>query len=549
MTENKEKENFKLENNNKGDFPSLSHIEPIDEEIEEQIDQYKLLSKLGEGGFGIVYLAEQRSPIRRQVALKIIKPGMDSKQVIARFESERQALALLDHPNIAHIFDGGTTESGRPYFVMELVIGLPITKYCDQQKLNIEERLKLFQQVCEAVQHAHQKGIIHRDIKPSNILVSVQSGKPVPMIIDFGVAKAIGKPLTERTLFTEQGQFIGTPEYMSPEQAGISIGDIDTRSDIYSLGVVLYELLSGTLPFTHEELGQAGFVEIQRIIRESDPPRPSTRLSSLGEGAKKIAEERSTKIDFLTKRMQKELEWIPLMAMRKERERRYRTASELADDISNYLNGNPLKAGPDSVSYLLKKFVKKHQYAAVVLVLLLLIILSFSSIGVYLLIQTRQAREDLTSIQTEWSNVSESMFQSYRQVGFLQFLELWQDGKETDAKVIASFLSEGSKEKKGTAFLLDPKPVSEKETNLRGEFHDQTGWFADFIIGEQYFKNSYYKDAFEAYNRSYKSIRLLSQDNQSIFDKLLIRHLMSRLYFLGQFNNSADSISAVEGGD
>ena len=373
MNENEEENGAKPEDKDKADFPTLSQIDSV-EEIGTQIGHYKLLSVLGEGGFGIVYLAEQKQPVRRQVALKVIKPGMDSKQVIGRFESERQALALLDHPNIARIFDGGTTEAGRPYFVMELVKGLSITEYCDEQKLSIEDRLELFRQVCETVQHAHQKGIIHRDIKPSNILVFTQGGKALPKIIDFGIAKAVSQPLTERTIFTEQGQFIGTPEYMSPEQAGMKLQDIDTRSDIYSLGVVLYELLTGALPFTRKELEQAGRAEIQRIIRETDPPRPSTRLSSLGEEAKKIAERRHTALAALTKRLYKELEWIPLKAMRKEPDRRYKTASELGNDVQYYLNGDPLMAGPESRTYRLKKTIKRHRVgvtavAAVVAVL------------------------------------------------------------------------------------------------------------------------------------------------------------------------------------
>jgi WD40 repeat protein/serine/threonine protein kinase len=330
---------------------------------------------------GTVYLAEQTEPVRRQVALKVIKPGMDSVRVIARFEAEQQALALMDHAHVARVYDAGVAPSGRPYFVMEHVKGTPITEHCDKNRLCIEKRLDLFLHVCEAIQHAHQKGIIHRDIKPSNILVVAEDQKMIPKVIDFGVAKAVSQPLTERTLFTEQGQFIGTPEYMSPEQAGVSIEDVDTRSDIYSLGVVLYELLTSTLPFARGELGQAGFAEIQRIIRETDPPRPSTRLSNLGDEAKKVAERRHTEVADLIRRLHRELEWIPLKAMRKEPDRRYNTASELADDIRNYLNGDPLIAGPESKAYRLKKLIKRHMAivtgaAAVVIVLLAGIIVS-----------------------------------------------------------------------------------------------------------------------------------------------------------------------------
>ncbi|GAI94477.1 unnamed protein product, partial [marine sediment metagenome] len=262
---------------------------PLTEKPGTRIGRYKLLQLIGEGGMGLVYLAEQQEPVRRRVALKIVKPGMDSKQVIARFEAERQALAVLDHPNIAHVFDAGTTKDGRPYFVMEYVKGVSVTKYCDERKLNIEQRLRLFEQVCEAVHYAHQKGIIHRDIKPSNILVSVQADKAVPKIIDFGIAKALTQPLTEGTLFTQQGQLLGTPEYMSPEQVDMATQDIDIRSDIYSLGVILYELLAGVLPFEKESFERAGFAEIQQTIREQQPPSPSIRLTSLGEKAKTIA--------------------------------------------------------------------------------------------------------------------------------------------------------------------------------------------------------------------------------------------------------------------
>ncbi len=326
-----------------------------------QIGRYKLLNVLGEGGMGIVYVAEQKQPIRREVALKVIKPGMDSARVIGRFEAERQALALLDHPNIAHVYDAGTTEAGRPYFVMEYVKGLSITEHCDRHKLTIEDRLNLFRQVCLAVHHAHQKGIIHRDIKPSNILISTQDDQAVPKIIDFGVAKALAQPLTERTLVTEQGQLFGTPEYMSPEQADMANEDIDTRSDIYSLGVLLYVLLTGVLPFDSTTFREGGIEHIRQVIRETDPKTPSTRLSSLGKEAKKVAQSRRTEVAMLAKCLHRELEWIPLKAMRKERIERYRSALEFADDIENYIKGAPLIAGPPSNVYRLKKFVRRNR--------------------------------------------------------------------------------------------------------------------------------------------------------------------------------------------
>ena len=341
--------------------PPRGHVGGLMERPGTRIGCYKLLRVLGEGGMGIVYLAEQEQLIRRRVALKIIKPGMDSKRVLARFEAERQALALLEHPNIAQVHDAGTADSGRPYFAMEYVKGSTITEYCDRHTLSIEDRLRLFQQVCGALQYAHQKGIIHRDIKPSNILVSSENDQVIPKIIDFGVAKAISQPLTERTLVTEESQLIGTPEYMSPEQVELANEDIDTRSDIYSLGVLLYELLTGVLPFDSETLRGGGVEQIRKVIRETDPKTPSTRLTKLGEEAKKVAENRRTEIAALAKCLHRELEWIPLKAMRKERSERYRSASELADDIENYLKGEPLMAGPLTSGYRLRKFLRRHK--------------------------------------------------------------------------------------------------------------------------------------------------------------------------------------------
>jgi len=325
------------------------------------IDQYRLVEQLGEGGMAVVYLAEQQYPVQRTVALKLIKPGMNTRRVIARFEIERQTLTLLNHPYIAQIYDAGMTKSGLPYFVMEYVKGLSITVYCDQYKLTIKQRLNLFIQVCQAINHAHQKGIIHRDIKSSNILVKSEDNQVVPKIIDFGIAKAITQPLTERTLFTEDSQLLGTPEYISPEQADTSFEDIDIRSDIYSLGVLLYVLLTGVLPFDTETLRSRGIDQIRKTICEIDPVKPSTRLMKLGEEATKIAQNRNLEIQTLAKHLRKELEWIPLKAMRKERDKRYRSASELSDDVENYLKGAPLIAGPPSSIYRAKKIIRQHK--------------------------------------------------------------------------------------------------------------------------------------------------------------------------------------------
>jgi serine/threonine protein kinase/Flp pilus assembly protein TadD len=354
-------------------------------------DKYKLLEELGSGGMGIVYKAEQKKPVKRSVALKIIKLGMDTKQVVARFETERQALAVMDHPNIAKVYDGGATESGRPYFVMELVRGIPITDYCDKHKLTTKERLELFMNVCQAVQHAHQKGIIHRDLKPSNILIVVQEEKHIPKIIDFGIAKATEHSMTERTLFTEQGQLIGTPEYMSPEQAEMSGLDVDTRTDIYSLGVILYELIVGVLPFDPETLRKAGLGEIQRIIRETNPPKASTRLSSLGDTQTSIALRRGTDVASLQKQLKGELDWIMMKAMAKDRTQRYSSASEFAADIGRYLRHEPVLAGPLSTMYRLRKFVKRHKLG-VAAVAILIITISIGITGTTIgLIRARQA--------------------------------------------------------------------------------------------------------------------------------------------------------------
>ena len=325
-----------------------------------QIGPYKLLQQIGEGGFGVVFMAEQTTPVRRKVALKVIKPGMDTRQVIARFEAERQALAVMDHPNIARVLDAGTTESGRPYFVMELVRGVAITAYCDQHSLPIRERLCLFVSVCQAIQHAHTKGIIHRDIKPSNVLVTRQEGQPLAKVIDFGIAKAIGQQLTDKTLFTEFAQMIGTPLYMSPEQAELSSADIDTRSDIYSLGVLLYELLTGTTPFGKERLLTAPYDEIRRIIREEDPPKPSTRFTTHRQPCT-VSASRNSDTKHLQQVVRGELDWIVMKCLEKDRNRRYESAGVLAADVQRYLADEPVQAFPPSAWYRFGKFARRNK--------------------------------------------------------------------------------------------------------------------------------------------------------------------------------------------
>jgi eukaryotic-like serine/threonine-protein kinase len=337
--------------------------QPVTEKPGTMVGPYKLVEAIGEGGFGVVFLAEQTHPVRRKVALKVLKPGMHTRQVVARFEAERQALALMDHPNIAKVLDAGTTGSGRPYFVMELVKGTPITDFCDQNQLTPRERLALFVQVCQAVQHAHQKAVIHRDLKPSNVLVSRHDTTPVVKVIDFGVAKALGQGLTDKTLVTGLAQMVGTPLYMSPEQAGMSDLDVDTRSDIYSLGVLLYELLTGTTPFPKDRFHQAGYDEIRRVLREEDPPRPSTRISTLGLAGTTVSANRGLEQARLRRLVKGELDWIVMKALEKDRNRRYETASALAADVERYLADEPVLACPPSAAYRFRKFVRRHKRA------------------------------------------------------------------------------------------------------------------------------------------------------------------------------------------
>jgi serine/threonine protein kinase/tetratricopeptide (TPR) repeat protein len=378
--------------------PQFSLPETVDEPIAERpgtiIGPYRLLEQIGEGGFGIVFMAEQQGPIRRKVALKVLKPGMDTRQVIARFEAERQALALMDHPNIAKVLDAGATDSGRPYFVMELVRGGPITEFCDKNHLAPEARLRLFLDVCHAIQHAHHKGIIHRDVKPTNVLVTLHDGAPVVKVIDFGVSKAMAQRLTERTLFTAYGQMIGTPEYMSPEQAEMSGLDIDTRSDVYALGVLLYELLTGTTPLESKRLREAGYAELQRLIREEEAPRPSTRLSSLGVSATVLAVNRGLDVKRLEQVLAGDLDWVVMKALEKDRNRRYVTPGSFAEDIERYLRREAIVARPPSRVYRVKKFAQRNRAAVLTASAIVTALLVGAAVATWQAVVATRAKQD-----------------------------------------------------------------------------------------------------------------------------------------------------------
>jgi serine/threonine protein kinase/tetratricopeptide (TPR) repeat protein len=390
--------------------PSPGLVSTVDDVLREGpgavVGPYKLLEQIGEGGFGVVFMAEQTQPVRRKVALKVLKAGMDTRQVVARFEAERQALALMDHPNIARVFDGGAIPSGRPYFVMELVKGVPITEFCDQDHLTPRQRLELFLPVCSAVQHAHQKGIIHRDLKPSNILVMMHDTRPVPKVIDFGVAKALGQELTDKTLFTGFAQMVGTPLYMSPEQAGQSGLDVDTRSDIYSLGVLLYELLTGSTPFDRKRLKEADYDEIRRIIREEEPARPSTRVSTLGEAGATASANRRSDPRRLSQLLRGELDWVVMKALEKDRNRRYESASAFAADVRRYLTDEPVLACPPSAWYRLRKFARRNKGALAAAGLVLLVIILLGG-GAGWVLRDRESRKERTVTQAKaaWADL------------------------------------------------------------------------------------------------------------------------------------------------
>src|SRR5882672_6440836 len=484
-----------------------------------KIGHYKLLQLIGEGGFGSVYMAEQLHPVRRKVALKIIKLGMDTRQVIARFEAERQALAMMDHPNIAKVLDAGATETGRPYFVMELVKGVPITQYCDTNNVSTRERLDLFVQVCRAVQHAHQKGIIHRDIKPTNILVTMADGIPIPKVIDFGIAKATQNPLTDKTLFTEYRALVGTPEYMSPEQAEMAGIDIDTRSDIYSLGVLLYELLTGTTPFDAKELRSKGAPEIQRIIREVDPPKPSTRLNTLATVVE-VAAHRRTDPAKLNRIVRGELDWIVMRCLEKDRTRRYETATMLAGDITKYLRDEPIAAGPPGTAYQLRKLARRYKWPlamAAGLAAALVLGIVGTTVG---LIKTNNARKDALAAEKMALEEKNKTLELYHEVKKAQALaeenSTMAKQEAEKAQAVGNFvhsLLSGRTEAGGSgrdvrvADLLD---VAASEIDSKFKDQPELRITARVTVGDSYQSLGLYEAAQEQYQRAMDLSRKMS---------------------------------------
>ena len=456
-------------------------LPPLAERPGTQIGPYKLIQEIGEGGMGLVFMALQKEPVRRKVALKIIKPGMDTREVIARFEAEQQALAMMDHPNIAKVHNAGTTDSGRPYFVMELVNGVPITEYCDDNNLPTRERLELFILLCQAVQHAHQKGIIHRDLKPSNILVTLHDGVPVPKIIDFGIAKATNQQLTSKTLATGVGHMIGTPLYMSPEQAERSGLDIDTRSDIYSLGVLLYELLTGSTPFDQDQLKGAGLDEIRRLIREQEPPRPSTRISTLGMAATTVSEHRRTDPVELSNTLRHELDWIVMKALEKDRTRRYETAKDFARDIQRYLSDEAVEACPPSRAYRLRKFTRRNRVAVSTTASIGLALLLGAGVATGQAIRATKA-EKVADQQLQIAQQQERLAKQQTQLAKKQ-KKLAEEAAQREADLLAQAESARQQAEAVTKFLVDafrsPDPERDGRTITVAEILDQAATQAE----------------------------------------------------------------------
>lgn len=515
-----------LESAGDGGFAIAKAIQqsaPCDESPGDVIGRYKLLEKIGEGGWGVVWMAEQKRPVNRRVALKILKLGMDTKEVVARFESERQALAMMDHPNIAKVFDGGAAPSGRPYFVMELVRGVKITEYCDQEKLSPKDRLELFISICQAVQHAHQKGVIHRDIKPSNILVTVNDGEAVPKVIDFGIAKAVQFKLTDKTLFTRFHSFVGTPVYTSPEQMQMSSIDVDTRSDIYSLGVLLYELLSGKQPFNATRLSEMGIDAMRRVISEEDPPKPSDRVTSLNQEDRTIfASKRSLDPDRFPKELVGELDWIVMKCLEKNRTRRYETVNALAMDIRRFLNNEPITAREPTRMYRLKKLIDRNRLAFGVSVALAACLV-IGSVTIALIGLHAIRSEKIAQLEARKSaEISEFMKSMYSHVD--SQVELQIKGKAS-----TQLLKETLKE---TLDLANPR-IERVSLAAQIELYD--------ILGSVYFKIREYASAERMFRRELEKLRSLNEPEHATRVQA-INHLGAALGRQGKLQEAERSI-------
>jgi serine/threonine protein kinase/tetratricopeptide (TPR) repeat protein len=494
--------------------------EPLAERPGTLVGPYKLMEQIGEGGMGLVFVAEQQQPVRRKVALKVIKPGMDTRAVVARFEAERQALAMMDHPNIAKVLDAGTTETGRPYFVMDLVKGLPVTEFCDQARLTTRERLRLFVNVCHAVQHAHQKGIIHRDLKPSNVLATVQDGEALVKVIDFGIAKALGGQLTDKTVYTGFAQLLGTPLYMSPEQAALSNVDVDTRSDIYSLGVLLYELLTGTTPFDGERLRTLGYDEIRRIIREEEPPRPSTRLSTLGQAAATASTNRKCQPGQLSRLIRGELDWIVMKCLEKDRNRRYETANGLAMDVKRYLADEPVQACPPSAGYRLRKFARRHKGKLTAAAALLAVVLAGGAVSAWQAVRATRAegqtRTALGQVTAEQARTQEALDAAGEALDTL-----------TDDVVQTMFARQAQLDETEKAFLR--RVIEQHEAIARQEGETPK---AQFIRAKGQYQVAYLREKLgeqhEALAGYQQAAGMLGQLAEQFPDEALYRHKLAR---------------------
>jgi non-specific serine/threonine protein kinase/serine/threonine-protein kinase len=527
-------------------------IVPAPERAPEQsIPNFRLLRKLGEGGMGEVYEAEQLEPIRRTVAIKLIRKGMESREILGRFESERQALALMDHPGIAKVFDAGTTTDGRPYFVMEYVQGIPITRYCDESRSTLARRLELFILVCEAVQHAHHKGIIHRDLKPLNILVCLQDLRPQPKIIDFGIAKATLQRLTENTFYTSLGEFMGTPEYISPEQAEMTGLDVDTRSDVYSLGVILYELVVGALPFDPKKLRRSGFQEMLRIIKEEEPPKPVARFVELGEAAAAAAQKRSTEIRTLQREISGDLEWVIMKSLDKDRSRRYHSPQDFADDIGRYLRHEPVLAGPPDLLYKAKKFLARHKMGVLATAVVLLALLA-SVIGTTLgMVKARSAERkasreaaasrEIASFLTDLFKISDPSEGRGRTVTAREILDKGvrkienelKDQPETRARLMETMGNVYI----GLGLYDSAKPLLERSLDLRKGLHPQVHRdIADSLrsLGVVHLNKGNYKEA-EAYYKEALAIkeRILGSIHPEV--AMLVNNLALLYYYQGKY--------------